>query len=70
MSQYDEVFEKLAISEARWLELAAEHDLTVDEYKMLHRRAWESFAIPKHRMFMNIALNGMIQRYKESKGAE
>ncbi len=70
MSQYDEVFEKLPISEARWLELAAEHELTVEEYKMLHRQAWEGFTIPKHRMFMNIALKGMIQRYKESKGAE
>jgi hypothetical protein len=70
LSQYDEVFEKLPISEARWLELAAEHELTVEEYKVLHRKAWESFTIPKHRMFMNIALEGMILRYKESKGTE
>ncbi len=70
MSQYDEVFEKLPISEARWLELAAEHELTVEEYKMLHRQAWDGFTIPKHRMFMNIALKVMIQRYKEAKGAE
>jgi hypothetical protein len=69
LSQYDEVFEELPISDARWLELATEHELTVEEYRMLHRQAWESFTIPKHRMFMNIALKGMIQRYKESKGA-
>lgn len=70
MSEYDEVFDKLRISEARWLELASENGLSVDEYKMLHRTAWESFTIPKHRMFMNVALKGMIERYRKSKDVE
>jgi hypothetical protein len=68
LSEYDEVFEKMPISESRWLELATEYGLSVEEYKMLHRQAWESFTIPKHRMFMNVALEGMIQRYRKSKG--
>jgi hypothetical protein len=67
LSEYDEVFEMRPISEAHWLELASEYGLSVEEYKMLHRKAWESFTIPKHRMFMNVALEGMIQRYKKTK---
>jgi hypothetical protein len=70
LNDYDEVFDKLSISETYWSEVALKYGLSVEEYKMLHRRAWESFTIPKHRMFMNVALEGMIKGYKESRDIE
>jgi hypothetical protein len=70
LSEHDEVFDKFPISEAYWNEMAFQNGLSVEEYKMLHRRAWESFTTPKHRMFMNVALEGMIKRYKESMGID
>lgn len=63
-SSYDEFITQASISEERWMEIANEHGLTVDEYKMIHRKAWESFKTPKHRMFMNVAIKGMVERYK------
>jgi hypothetical protein len=68
-SSYNEFIKRASISEEDWLELASQHGLTVEEYKDIHKEAWESFSIPKHRMFMNVALKGMIARYRKSKGA-
>ncbi len=70
MSEYDEVFGQRPIAETYWNEMAFQNGLSVAEYKMLHRCAWESFTTPKQRMFMNVALEGMIKRYKESKDIE
>jgi len=63
-SPYDEFIEQASISEEHWTKIAGEHGLSVDEYKMIHRKAWESFRTPKNRMFMNVAIQGMIERYK------
>ena len=66
-NDYDKAFKDVQISDERWAELANSSGLTVEEYKMLHRKAWESFTYPKHRMYMQLVLDGMIARYKDSK---